>query len=140
MPSQKFTGRASEMKKSDWLAVEDIEDIAPVSMTIKCVYLHHNVEFEKGRKEPKVYSLAFESAHKQLVLNASNRKVLQKAFGNDAKKWTGKPVSLTVQPLPREFQGHTHGIRIQPTESPASIRRTVEAEYKSKTDPGSPSR
>ena len=112
MQPETFTGRASEMKASDWLAVEDISDIAPVKMIIEDVLLHKNVEFEHGRKELKVFSLRFQKAHKQLVMNATNRKTLQQAYGNNTAEWRGKPVFLSVQPLQREFQGHTHGIRL----------------------------
>ncbi len=110
---ESFEGRASDMKDSDWLAVEDIADTAPVKVKIENVLLHKNVAFEGGRKEPRVFSIAFEKGSKQLPLNATNRKALQRAFGNDVAKWRGKDINLTVEPLKRAFNGHTHGIRIQ---------------------------
>lgn len=113
MSAEAFTGRASEMKASDWLSVEDIADIAPIKMTIAEVFLHRNVAFEAGRKEDKVYSLKFQGAHKQLVINGTNRKTLVKAYSNKTEEWRGKEVTLTIEPLKREFNGHRHGIRIK---------------------------
>lgn len=109
---ESFQGVASEMKESDWLAVEDIEDFAPVNVKVEDVILHRNVAFEAGRREPKVYSLKFAAKRKQLPLNATNRRAMQKAYTSDTKQWRGKSITLTVEPLKREFNGHTHGIRI----------------------------
>lgn len=98
MNTQKFEGRSAEMKKdSPWLAVEDIEGLGDVVVEIEAVYKHSDVEFEAGRKEKSVYSMAFKNGKKQLILNSTNRVTLKDAFGSSVKEWVGKKVSLYVQ-------------------------------------------
>jgi len=110
---QEFHGRSGEMKDSEWLAVEDIVDVVPLDVTIVDVRLRTNVPMEDGRREAKVYSLAFENAKKELIVNATNRRALVSAFGTKVDQWRGKVVTLTVEKLRREFNGRTHGIRVR---------------------------
>lgn len=110
---QQFEGNASDMKDSDWLAVEDLIGKVPLKVKIGNVLQHHNVKFEGGREEKRVFAIAFEKGSKQLPLNATNRKALQRALGNDVSKWRGKEITLTIEKLRREFNGHTDGIRIK---------------------------
>jgi len=96
MTSEPFEGRSGEMKKdSPWLASEDIMGLE-VEVEIEKVYRHQDVEFEAGRKERTLYSVAFVGKKKQLVLNSTNRKKLLGKFGVNVKEWAGKKVTLFV--------------------------------------------
>lgn len=110
---ESYTGSAVEMKSTLWLAVEDIQDSAPLTVTIEDVERYDKVTFDAGRVEANKYALAFKGASKRLVLNATNRKALQRAFGNKVANWRGQKVELHIEPLPRKFNEHTHGIRVK---------------------------
>ena len=108
-----FEGRSAEMKKdSPWLASEDIMGL-DVEVEIEKVYRHHDVEFDAGRKEKIVYSVAFVGKKKQLVLNSTNRKTLVSKFGVNVKDWFGKKVTLFVDPNVRMKGKVVNGIRIK---------------------------
>ena len=112
--SKEFTGKVSEMRKSDWLASEDIEDRGGsiVVVIAKCEK-HENVEFEAGRTEKVVYTVRFEKATKELVLNATNRKTLAELFGRDVSAWKGQKVELYVQSGIKLMGKLVNGIRIR---------------------------
>ena len=107
-----FTGSAVEMKDTPWLAVEDIADKVPLKVTIADVEHYAKVTMDAGRVETNKYALVFKGASKKLIINATNRKAMQRAFGSNTEKWRGQAVTLTVEPLKRVFNEHTHGIRI----------------------------
>lgn len=112
--SEKFEGHSSEMKKnSPWLASEDLLGKDPVEVTIKAVHRHRDVEFEAGRKEQVVYSLEFEKASKQLVLNSTNRKTLVTKFGANVKEWGGQKITLYVDTNVRMMGKQVCGVRIK---------------------------
>ena len=112
--AQLFDGRSSEMKKeTPWLASEDLMGLGDVAVKIEAVYRHSDVEFEAGRKEKKVYSVAFVGKQKQLVLNSANRKSLVSKFGVNVKDWVGKEVKLYVDQNVRLMGKTVCGIRIR---------------------------
>ena len=113
MTSEPFEGRSSEMKKdSPWLASEDIMGLE-VEVEIEKVYRHMDVEFEAGRKEKILYSVAFVGKKKQLVLNSTNRKKLLAKFGVNVKEWVGKKVTLFVDSEVKLMGKKVSGIRIK---------------------------
>ena len=108
-----FIGRSSEMKDSPWLASEDLLDVGDVKVKVVGCHRYKDVEFDKGRQEPTIYTLQFEKKQKQLVLNNTNRKMMVAKFGTDVREWAGKTVTLYVDPKVR-FAGRTVcGIRIK---------------------------
>lgn len=109
--STAFNGLASEMRDSPWLASEDLD--GDVTLTIKQCHRYENVEFEAGRKKQRVFTLEFEKAKRQLVLNATNKKTLIKRFSNDTQKWKGKQITLYVLPGVRVGKEIKNGIRIR---------------------------
>ena len=108
-----FEGRSSEMKESPWLASEDLMDAGDVKVKIVACHRYKDVEFDKGRKEPTVYTLQFEGKQKQLVLNNTNRKTLVAKFGTNVKEWTDKEVVLFVDKNVRFAGKRVCGIRIK---------------------------
>ncbi len=109
-----FEGDSSEMKgNTPWLSSEDILGRGDVEVTIKACHKFTDVEFEAGRKESTVYSVEFEKASKQLVLNSVNRKSLVAKFGTDVKAWAGKSVKLYVDPNVKLMGKIVNGVRIR---------------------------
>ena len=108
-----FEGRSSEMKESPWLASEDLMDAGDVKVKIVACHRYKDVEFDKGRKEPTVYTLQFEGKQKQLVLNNTNRKTLVAKYGTNVKDWTDKEVVLFVDKNVRFAGKRVCGIRIK---------------------------
>jgi hypothetical protein len=112
--SEEFTGMSSEMRNSQWLASEDLEDRGGSAVaTIASCKKHKNVEFEAGRKEKIVYTLRFVKKEKELVLNATNRKMLKGLFGSDVSKWKGQKIELYVQGGIKLMGKTVNGIRIR---------------------------
>jgi len=97
MQSEPFTGTTAQMKKSPWLASEDLAGLSSPELVIDGVYRNTDVEMEGGRKEKELFSIAFKGASKQMILNATNRRALSHSFGADTKKWIGQKVKLYVQ-------------------------------------------
>lgn len=111
--SEIFNGRSGEMRDSPWLASEDLIGLGEKTLTIKAVHRHKDVEFEAGRKKPVVYSVEFNSAKRQLVLNGTNRKAITRMYGPDVREWSGKPVTLYVQTGIKVGRETKAGIRIK---------------------------
>ncbi len=105
MESQPYTGKVSGMKTSPWLASEDLEGLGKVGgkirgsvkLKISGVFKNENVTLDAGRIEKCLFSVSFEGFEKQMILNATNRKTLTKAFGANTKKWIGGEIELVAQ-------------------------------------------
>jgi len=112
--SEPFAGHSSEMKaNSPWLSAEDILGKGDIEVVIKAVHRHADVEFEAGRTESVVFSLEFEKAGKQLVINSTNRKTLVAKFGPKVAEWSGKKINLYVDNNVRMLGKTVNGVRIK---------------------------
>lgn len=60
-----------------------------------------------------VYSLEFDKASKQLILNSTNRKTLVKKFGPNVKDWAGKKIVLYVDQNVKMMGKTVCGVRIK---------------------------
>ena len=128
MNSTPYTGKVSGMKTSPWLASEDLLGVGPVKVKVAAVVENTDVEMEGGRKEARLFSLAFGGIPKQMILNATNRRALSAAFGADTKQWIGQEIELYVQDgirKPGKGGGTTTGLRISAKPNPelAKARR-----------------
>lgn len=109
-----FNGHVSEMRADNiWLAAEDLDGRGDVPVTILEVKYNEQIEFEQGRKENK-YSIKFKEAKKELILNATNRRMLVGLFGGMTEKWIGKKITLYIKDGIKAFGGVTRGVRIKP--------------------------
>lgn len=105
METKPYTGKVSGMKTSPWLASEDLEGLGKVAgnirgsarVKISGVFRNENVTLDAGRIEKLLFSVSFDGIPKQMILNATNRKTLTKAFGADTKKWIGGEIELVAQ-------------------------------------------
>lgn len=104
-----FRRPASELKQSPFLASTDIigkniRGLAPgtIEVVISDIRIADEATFDAGRTKRDVPLLCFAKAKKVLVLNATNRKRLIAAWGENVTWWFGKKVLLYVE----------HGIRV----------------------------
>lgn len=94
---KEFHGTVSQMRVSPWLASEDLLGLGEIEVTIEGVFIHEDVKMDGGRTESILYAVKFAGKEKQMILNATNRKELSKAFGAKVNNWTGKKVFLRAQ-------------------------------------------
>ena len=66
-----------------------------------------------GKKSEEVYALHFAETPKTLVLNSTNKKALQRMFGNKTADWVGKRITLYFKPDVRCPDGSKGGTRIR---------------------------
>ena len=121
---ERIVGSASLKKyfNSDYIGAYSIEPGIEPILTIESLW-YGEITLAQGRKEPHVVVRFKEKAVKgveevkPLILNATNRKALKKAYGADtAEVLEGKPIQLYIDPRVRDPQdgGFTEGIRIRP--------------------------
>ncbi len=127
MQSEPFTGTTAQMKKSPWLASEDLAGLSSPELVIDGVYRNTDVEMEGGRKEKELFSIAFKGASKQMILNATNRRALSTSFGADTRQWIGKRVKLYVQDNVKMGGKLVCGLRIAVPPPAARVPKTVKA-------------
>ena len=128
MKTEPYTGKVSGMKTSPWLASEDLLGVGTVKMEIESINRNEDIDMEGGRKEALLFSIKFKGVPKQMILNATNRRMLSAAFGADTKAWISKSVELYVQDgirKPGKGGGTTTGLRIAAKPDPelAKARR-----------------
>lgn len=124
-----YRGSAGGMKDSPYLASDDILDLripgqdpGTVITSIVDIFQATNLTFEGGRKKDKGWLLWVKNKdNKMLVLNATNRKILAKAYGSsDVTWWIGKRVKLWVDPNVKLAGELVNGIRITPIDPPST--------------------
>lgn len=113
MESTTYTGTVAGMKASPWLASEDLLGLPSPDLTIEEVFKNEKVVMDAGRVEPVLYSLKFKGADKQMILNATNRRSLTKAFGASTKAWRGQTVTVYVQDGIKMAGKSVSGLRIK---------------------------
>lgn len=113
--------RLGQMRESEYLGAEDIDDGTEPILTIAALW-YGQVTLQRGKENKDVLSFSEERVPgimqvRPLIVNATNRKVLRKLFG-DAKASTlvGKRIQLYIDHKVRDPQdgGYTDGIRIRP--------------------------
>lgn len=113
--------RLGQMRDSEYLGAEDIDDGTEPILTIAGLY-NGTVTLQRGKENKDVLAFAEERVPgimqvRPLIVNATNRKALRKVFG-DAKASTlvGKRIQLYIDHKVRDPQdgGYTDGIRIRP--------------------------
>lgn len=94
--SKSYEGPSGIGRDSVWLTYEDLVEGRDAPVKIVDVLLYPSVKFQGGRTRINALGLRFEGKQRVLLLNATNRKVLNKAFSNIAKSWKGQTVVLYV--------------------------------------------
>lgn len=92
-----YKGPCGIGRDSPWLTNEDIPHDRDVTATIEKVVVRRNLAMQGGREKRVALSLAFVGKDRELMLNATNRKVLAGLFGANTGDWFGKKVVLYVE-------------------------------------------
>ena len=125
MPKDKLrqlTGdeRLGQMRESEYLGAEDIDDGVEPILTISGLW-NGMVTLQRGKENKDVLTFAEERVPgimqvRPMIVNSTNRKVLRKLFGDaKASTLTGKQIQLYIDHKVRDPQdgGLTDGIRIR---------------------------
>jgi len=137
MPKDKLrqlTGdeRLGQMRESEYLGAEDIDDGVEPILTISGLW-NGTVTLQRGKENKDVLTFAEERVPgimqvRPMIVNSTNRKVLRKLYG-DAKASTlmGKQIQLYIDHKVRDPQdgGLTDGIRIRPFKPRIQQRQPV---------------
>ena len=125
MPKDKLrqlTGdeRLGQMRESEYLGAEDIDDGVEPVLTISGLW-NGMVTLQRGKENKDVLTFAEERVLgimqvRPMIVNSTNRKVLRKLYGDaKASTLTGKQIQLYIDHKVRDPQdgGFTDGIRIR---------------------------
>lgn len=137
MPKDKLrqlTGdeRLGQMRESEYLGAEDIDDGVEPVLTISGLW-NGMVTLQRGKENKDVLTFAEERVPgimqvRPMIVNSTNRKVLRKLYGDaKASTLTGKQVQLYIDHKVRDPQdgGLTDGIRIRPFKPRVQQRQPV---------------
>jgi len=91
-----YEGPSGIGRDSLWLTSEDLVEGKDVTVKIADVVLYPEVKFQGGRVRNNYLGLKFAGKERVLGMNATNRKVLNKMFGNIVRGWKGKEITLYV--------------------------------------------
>lgn len=91
-----YEGPSGVGRDSTWLTAEDLVEGKDVTVKIERVILYPEVSFQGGRKRQNLLGIKFVNKERVLGLNATNRKSLNRQFGNIVKAWVGQDVTLYV--------------------------------------------
>lgn len=92
-----YKGPCGIGRDSPWLTNEDLPHDREVTVQIESVRVRRNLEMQGGREKKVALSLKFAGKDRELMLNATNRKVLAALFGGNTGDWFGKRVVLYVE-------------------------------------------
>jgi hypothetical protein len=130
-----YRGPAGIARESNWLTNEDIPHDRDTVVTIESAILRRNLTLQGGRPKDVGLSLKFVGKSRELLLNATNRKVLATIFGsNECAAYFGKRVALYVEQDVRRPDG-TRGpaVRIRPTRLDPPTAEEIEIHRKEAT-------
>lgn len=95
-----FEGLSGQLKDSRFLSADDLPRGQDIEVEIEEVYKAENFDMFKaaGKKERVAVAgfLKFKGKSKLYKLSETNRKTLDRLFGNRAKEWKGKKVLIFV--------------------------------------------
>jgi hypothetical protein len=123
-----YGGPSGIGRDSVWLTAEDLPDEKDITLEIEEVLDRQNVTFEGGRKKPHVLTLKFARFQRELGLNATNRRSLNRLYGKITANWRGKRVTLYVDNNVRFGRETVSGVRIRDVVPQPKSRTTTDAQ------------
>ena len=135
-PPKEYLGPSGVIRNSIWLTSEDIPNDKDTPVTIEKVNMRRQVKFAGGRARDVAVSLKFVGKDRELLVNATAKKVLNAlANSNLCGAWKGMNILLYVDPNIRRADG-TSGpaIRLRARKAPQGPPPAVQAEAPSSTD------
>jgi hypothetical protein len=101
-----YKGPSGIARESTWLTNEDLPHDRDTPVQIEAVLRRNNLTMEGGREKKVALSLRFVGRQRELLLNATNRKMLTALFDStDTGKWFGQWVALFVEQGVRKPDG-----------------------------------
>jgi len=91
-----YAGPSGIARESVWLTHEDLVEGRDVTVTIEKVLRYKNLTFDEGRAKQNAIGLKFEGKDRVLLLNATNRKVLNAMHSTLTQAWKGKSIVLFI--------------------------------------------
>jgi len=135
-----YKGPCGIGRDSPWLTNEDLPHDRDVVAQIESVVLRKNLKMQGGRDKPVGLSLRFVGKERELLLNATNRRVLAALFGANTGAWFKQHVALYVEQDVRRPDG-TRGpavrIRAKRVEAPKSAAPATNPIADDLPEPGS---
>ena len=113
---KEYNGPSGIGRDSTWLTSEDLVEGHDAKVEIEKVLLFPKVKFREGRDRINYVGLQFKGKQRVLGLNATNRKVLNRMFGNMTKAWKGQTITLYVAET-EAFGETVKCVRIRNTQS-----------------------
>lgn len=93
-----YKGPSGIARDSLWLTNEDIPHDRDTVVTIESVILRRDLKMQSGRPKPVALSLKFKGKGRELMLNATNRKIITAIVGTpDTSQWYGLSIALFVE-------------------------------------------
>lgn len=97
---EKYDGPSGIAHESQWLHSDDLIQGREQKVKIEAVHKYTDVEFKGGRGGDQIHAivlaLKFVGKEKELGLNRTNTKILNKMFTSRTGAWVGKEVTLYV--------------------------------------------
>lgn len=89
-----YDGPSGIARESTWLTHEDLVEGRDSTVTIEKVLRYPEVVFEQGRVKKNAIGLQFKETKRVLLVNSTNRKLLNSMFGSLTKAWKGQKITL----------------------------------------------
>lgn len=114
-PGEPYRGPPGIARDSVWLTNEDLPHDRDTVAVIEAILLRKKLTFQGGRDKANGLSAKFQGKQRELLLNATNRKVLAALYGPNTGDWYGRTIALFVEQDVRRPDG-TRGpaVRIRP--------------------------
>ena len=98
-PGVSYVGPTGAIRDSNWLTNEDISHTEDTIVTIEDVMMRKGVKFQGGRTKERAYSLKFVGRKRELLVNATSKKLLNLLSGAaNCGAWRGLTIALYVKP------------------------------------------
>lgn len=91
-----YDGPSGISRESTWLTHEDLFEGRDSTVTVEKVLRYPKLSFEKGREKNNAIGLQFKETKRVLLVNATNRKLMNAMYGTLTKGWKGQKVTLFV--------------------------------------------
>jgi len=133
---QEYLGPSGIIRNSVWLTNEDIDHDKDTLVTIETVHIRKDVKFAEGRKRDVAVSLKFAGKKRELLVNATIKKVLDGLAGSTkCADWKGMQVLLYVVDGVRRGDGTTgKAVRVRAKRVGKQQAKAPQAEAPSSTD------
>ena len=103
--------KVNDMIPSKWLKAADIDGDVPVT-------IDRLANEEVGKEDELRWVLYFREKEKGLVMNVTNLRALEAAYGDESDDWIGESITLFTMPVP--FDGRiVQGVRLRANKSTA---------------------